>query len=177
VTLELDLEKSLVKVADRWFPAVGLICPCHLERERCRETGDEHAWQHHLGEVTRRVSSLGYHVGLEVFVPLENGLAVEVVERSSGAGLNLLLVDPWHCTSDEVPADSGWIPQLVTLPSGHWEWTNCDEEWAAEHLLRLSQRPAPARDLVGLACQLVPLSELARLDRVHSQLITTKETA
>lgn len=202
--MRLDLATSTVLLTDEAgaevrFPAVGLVCPCHAERDRCspEERADEreHAWTHALGETragstwTDRVTGLSYEHGLEVYVPLENGTALSVRElrgtyadgrpRGDEAGrwlLQLLLVDPWHCVAGNVADAGGWLPQfLYAAPVGElascarsWcHWDRATEAWTVEHLLRLSRRPAPERDLSGPACRLLPLAELVELQRAH----------
>lgn len=193
--MRLDLATSTVLLTseageETRFPAVGLVCPCHPERDRCSpaERVDEvdHTWNHALGETragstwTDTVTGLSYERGLDVYVPLENGTALELQElrgtyadgrpRRDEAGcwlLQLLLVDPWHCTTGNELDAGGWLPQFL-YRGRHWlHWDLATEAWTVEHLLRLSRRPAPERDLSGPACRLLPLSELAELQRAH----------
>jgi hypothetical protein len=220
--MRLDLATSTVLLTseageETRFPAVGLVCPCHPERDRCEPRTTpaeerEHAWTHALGEIragstwTDRVTGLSYERGFDVYVPLENGTALELQElRGTYADgrprtdetldtaaprgrwlLSLTLVDPWHCEVDpsSAPDPAGWLPQFLYRDVANarpedsaaaqlgtrkvWlHWDLATEAWAAEHLLRLSRRPAPVRDLSGPACRLLPLAELAELQRAH----------
>lgn len=163
MTLELDLERSLVRVADRWFPAVGVLCPCHETNERCREWWPdeaEHTWQHLLAELARP----------DVWVPCENGTGFNIEPFrwvTSTREVQSLHVSWWDLrltTVDTYPVDAGWIPAHLR------SWSDADPEWVVETVDRLGRQgvaPYAGEQPRGPAPQLLPLRRVEEIWNEH----------
>lgn len=73
--LQIDVDRSMVRLADQWFPAVGLLCPPY---------GDDPDPEHHrlLGCPWRQSPVLqGWHT--DIHIPLENGVLVSLNAQAS----------------------------------------------------------------------------------------------
>lgn len=139
MTPELDIEGSRVRLGDRWFPAVIIVWDIDGERpDTCLYQTVDRSQDDWI-----------------VQIPLENGALVSVVWdcRSRGGKwqLDLHLIAPVWAEQPEHPADTIMLFShqgaiRAGTPRRRWRagqsiWQDCDLEWAAEHIERLSTMP------------------------------------
>lgn len=143
--MKFDLRESTVMLAGRSLPAVNLICPVDEtdpdEPEKDRALG----WP----SASTKPASREYS-DRDVYVPLENGLLVLLVE--STVGLSIYLFSR-VCERVSFPdEDWTWLPANVYLrqgelyspgrrlvnPPGRHFWDRAEEDWALEHIDRLA---------------------------------------
>ena len=162
---ELDLDTSMVKLGDRWFPAVVLTCPDNdIDSE-------PDPVQRMLGGPGGGTTLAPAH-GWDVYVPAENGALigidwgdnrpdeVTVTVHARTCTLNVhgheaLYLPFWLSVSGDalVPIErNGRVRPLVT-----WRWERAEPEWVAEHIDRLSRKHLYVPD--GPKVELMRLAE------------------
>lgn len=141
MSIDLDFESSIVTLAERRFPTVGLICPQGPEQSD-----------------SRYQRSLGPHALMEwcwVYIPAENGILVYLSAEKSTCRLYART-----CTLDSY--GGLWLPHDLfiaggRIQAGNWmEWTGCEPDWLVEHIDRVSglpydEPPGPKVELLRLA--------------------------
>lgn len=140
-SVELDIEGSRVRLGDKWFPAVVAFWDSDPD-----EPPDTRLWS----------ANARPGVDWSVDVLMENGAMVTVAwelgERSHRMLLDLYLGAPvWNMA--EPPHQRGPISMYAgsgrIIPATPWRgrqhgetlWLDCEPEWAAEHIERLSKMP------------------------------------
>lgn len=166
--ISVDIAHSTVTIAGRRWPAVCLLCPQW-------ETEPETDWNRTLGDTVP--SKIGG--SWEVFVPLENGLLVEVtVNVNPRSRLNVALyvaacyLDARDFGSADppiwLPLAAGMVGKDVVIGTGSMRdrqsrWIGADPEWINELIDRLASKHVPMADMSNPRAKLISLSESARL--------------
>lgn len=176
--MKVDIETSTVIIGGRRFPAVGLVCPEEAEPPT------EGRWDRVLGGPGVPTEPYPFE-GLSVYVPLENGVLVDV---ESGRGMNphadtlYVMLYARTCEWSTSPHGEGlWSPHMMArvgkqivknkLPAPNrlnmpyprelWNWSDAEEEWVAEHLDRLAKLECLTPE--GPPVELIRLAELWEL--------------
>lgn len=138
--IDVDLDRSLLILNDRRFPAVALICPEYTEGEP--RTDEERILGGPSYDPARNSA-------WEVYVPLESGALIEVkYQPDDGRTDATLSALTCHLSLLGQPEDTCWLPHFMQASegtigvrfrrgSGMWMW--CDHDWLAEHIDRLSR--------------------------------------
>lgn len=133
----VDLKRSLLILNDRRFPAVALICPQH----ECEERED---FDRLLGGPSCRPD---LNRAWDVYVPLESGVLIQVSDDTrTDACLRARTCYEYPDPNDTV--DQYWLPHNMEARNGTiavnvrvngGTWLDCDHDWLAEHIDRLSR--------------------------------------
>lgn len=158
--IDVDLERSLLILNDRRFPAIGLICPPYNEGETMDRSDEERL----LGGPSYDPAT---NSTWEVYVPLESGALIEVKYQPDDGRTDATLTAPsCHLSLLGHPEDTCYLPHFMEtaggvigirfrLGSGMWNW--CDHDWLAEHIDRLSRMPVELP--LGPRCRPISLAE------------------
>jgi hypothetical protein len=152
--MTINPERSTVTIDGHTFPTAIVICP---ESDR----DDESEWDRSLGIG-------GHDFDTDLYIPVENGLLVEVgyAVRGGKRGLLDLSFLSRRCEQSHHYDEWVWLPCRMVIkgdrlvPSGkHMEsasWTSCYPDWVVEMIDRWGGRPVTEPD--GPAVKLVPLN-------------------
>lgn len=150
--IELDVDRSTIRLAGTTLPLVVLVCPKH-DDEPDRSPGS-----FALASELRR--------GVNGFVPMENGAVADVYQ---GEDRRIFLSLYSHrCIEYEPvhPEDTpSWIPgplqpvdgRLVSGIKNTIRWHDCEPDWVVETIHRMSRLPVDHPD--GPACRIVTYAE------------------
>lgn len=158
----LDVGRSMIRLADVHFPAVGVECPPH--------PNDDITPAHHrvLG-MTWRVPKWrdGDRPICEIYVPLENGLTPFLAIDTTGAGPRIdVYLYHYRCETSKMSGEPPiWVPGSMQNAGGcafhrvgeMQMWTAAEADWAAEHLQRLARLKVSAPE--GPECRLLSLTQ------------------
>lgn len=177
--MEIDVQKSRVRLADRWFPAAAILCPL-VEGQK------ESDWDRGLGgQALNRSLEIDEW---DVFIPSENGVLYEVDEiRDDGQVFLELRTRSVRCSlaRDWPDVSSLWLPTPLNLHGRSWipepwgcpkfsgvdVWSRCEEEWIVEHIDRTSVFPVVSWPTGQYAdAELVPLSRAVEWAEEHKAL-------
>jgi hypothetical protein len=151
--IEVDVARSTVTIAGRVWPACALVCPPHTPgSDGLPPPADSDTeWNRMLGAGP----SHGPRVGgcWEVFVPLENGLYVELQVFPDEARIDMTLALA-VCAPEGWPDRDAtcWLPVTariercaVVIDQRCTAWQRCDLDWINETI----ERAGHARNLSG----------------------------
>lgn len=160
----LHPEHSLVEIAGRQFPAVGVVCP--VPPERPDETPAERLFSGHGGG-----TKVMPHRSYTVQIPTENGLLVEAEMSTAWPGLLDVRLFSTACAESQSNDDAGyymlWIPiglglhGTTLVPDNTGMWRGAEPAWVVEFIDRvatLAFTPPP-----GPRVQLITLAQLTEL--------------
>lgn len=163
--VEVDYDTSSVRLGDRWYPSVLVVCP--------PVDGDG---RDHDDRVD--YSLVG---GVLATIPLENGALIEVVEdtRDGEPVQEVYLLSRW-CALDNWQDEPQWIPEFLDVVGttltrstgrhvGFAHHFDPDPEWLGEWIDRVSRMTVPPGD--GPQVSYLPMKELpAMLTRLHDRI-------
>lgn len=160
---DIDYERSLVRLAPRWLPVVGLICPAP------DELPDESRAQRLLGGVAGAPDP-----DESWYVPLESGILIELEARNRSPGYHVTLVAR-NCRLhiDGTTDPPLWLPWSINLDGKRYRpesldhrifgsvWREAESDWIVELADRLASYPFEAPP--GPAVELVSASQVRDL--------------
>lgn len=150
--LELDYDTSMVRVADRHFPACLMVCPDDEDFPEPDPT------QRSLGGEANYVTN--------ALIPVESGFVISVdMEKSTGR----LWCHLWSRTCEHSTQPDGdemvsmWLPHSLKISNSHGpmvvkgfqSWNDCESWWLIEYIDRVAtleyyEPPGPKCDLIRL---------------------------
>lgn len=172
MNITYDLDASTVTIADVQFPACLVICP-----------NDEHNPEpdpvdRMLGGVSR-FQPRKEILDVDVFVPLENGFLVHLnyyPHDSTTSGPRLFCsLDAQTCQHwERIVDDCMWLPWTLqiagrTVVEGFQDWRDCETEWLAWHIQRLSTLEYVEPE--GPRVQMLPIGQLEEVWPIESEQI------
>ncbi|HEY7035098.1 MAG TPA: hypothetical protein VH482_27405 [Thermomicrobiales bacterium] len=164
--IDLNLTDSTVKLGDRWFPAVVMICP---DNDIDPEPEPVHRM---LGGPGGR-TPLAPYGGWDVYVPAENGALIGIDWSENRPDEVTVNVHARSCLLNVHGHEALYLPFMMAVvgdallpierngrvvrPLPTWRWEHAEPEWAAEHIDRLSRKHLYVPD--GPKVELLRLAE------------------